>query len=1018
MPMTENFQKFTLLVVDDTPTNLALLAQIIELDLPEVRVLTARSAEDGLELAGRETIDGAFIDVQMPGMNGLEMCRRLRNRPATGDLPIVLMTAHLASPELRAEGLEAGAYDFIIQPISNLEMLARIKVMLRLCDNERQAPSRQQATQRQKDDHARRMRWLSGLLISGDGSLNSDRTLLEGLAETFPDPATMTDREFFGVLARDFPPAWRRTLLKLGLFEQVPLPLARQLSEIQDVAAVFEYLWRHDLVLRRECDRDICLLFKPDSRDFLRGLARQQLTAAEQTRVYQEAADWFEQQGDAPAALACLIPAQQYPAISRLFSQQALQLFDGVDHSRVADLSEEIPERIAAGCGWLALLKGMAQLRSMSLTADDWLELAYQRFSRDADERGCLLALTQQILQAVFLDGRFERCAERLPELRRLAATRMPEITARERLKVGFSLGLAELFPGGRPERVEDLLGDALAEARQRQLPRQQLELHLLRALTAYLQGRSVLARSAFEDARALCDRVGNQLEEMVLQVIACALLHGAGDLEGFVQQQQTFRALVARRIRRNTFFSALLGYLAAGLHLARGQEQKARELLEMSLSDGRAAAHAHLHSRILQFKGWLDARAGSVESARALLEEALKIRREAGEHGLRLENLLFSGLTWQALGKPERAREALEQGLAESRLMGEERLRPGFHVWLAVLHQQQGETAAARDQAVQGRDLLRRHRDPFFWGLTPDVLDILQTLLPDDGSRQFLAEIFEHQLGMGLDHRGQQLPLLKIRTLGGFQVELENRSCDLSRLGQPSRQLLALLTVASEQRLSSEVVMARLWPESSGEKARNSFDTAHSRLRKGLEEQFGKRIRDAYLVLEKGMLALRHVWIDSREFSSAMTRARYHLQRENNWQAERFLWTMDQLWHGEFLQGHEIPDELLVERRELIRLRLEQIGALAQRLIRTGQSDQAEVLLRKGLAIDPLQDALIRKLLEICQQRQDERAARVLLDDYQRALDREDYAPEEIEELVEALGAPGFTREHITKES
>ena len=99
MQITDSDKQFTLLLVDDNPTNLLLLTKIIELDLPDVRVLTAKSAMEGLELSGREQIDGAFIDVQMPHMSGLDMCRHLNDNPRTNGIPLVLMTAHLALSE-------------------------------------------------------------------------------------------------------------------------------------------------------------------------------------------------------------------------------------------------------------------------------------------------------------------------------------------------------------------------------------------------------------------------------------------------------------------------------------------------------------------------------------------------------------------------------------------------------------------------------------------------------------------------------------------------------------------------------------------------------------------------------------------------------------------------------------------------------------------------------------------------------------------------------------------------------
>ena len=121
-----------LLAVDDRPDNLFVLEQVVEEYLPEIKMITAGSAEAGLALAATEAIDGALIDVQMPGMNGIEMCRRLKSDPRTAPIHVILVTAHGATPELKAQGLEAGADDFITKPIDNVDLAAKVMVMLRL----------------------------------------------------------------------------------------------------------------------------------------------------------------------------------------------------------------------------------------------------------------------------------------------------------------------------------------------------------------------------------------------------------------------------------------------------------------------------------------------------------------------------------------------------------------------------------------------------------------------------------------------------------------------------------------------------------------------------------------------------------------------------------------------------------------------------------------------------------------------------------------------------------------------
>jgi len=125
-----------LLAVDDKPDNIFVIQQVVKRHLPDCDVLTAGNSREGLELAASHRPDGILLDVQMPAMDGIEMCRRLKSDERTASVPVILITAHQTTSELKARGLEAGADDFISKPIDNLELVARIKVMLRIKHSE------------------------------------------------------------------------------------------------------------------------------------------------------------------------------------------------------------------------------------------------------------------------------------------------------------------------------------------------------------------------------------------------------------------------------------------------------------------------------------------------------------------------------------------------------------------------------------------------------------------------------------------------------------------------------------------------------------------------------------------------------------------------------------------------------------------------------------------------------------------------------------------------------------------
>ncbi|MEO5327011.1 MAG: response regulator [Magnetococcus sp. THC-1_WYH] len=123
--------RYKLLLVDDKPDNLFVLRALLEELIPECDLFEATSADAGLTIAVGTPLDGALIDLRMPGMDGIEMCRRLAQNPRTANIPILLITAHDSTPQIRTRGLEAGARDFISKPIDARELTAKIQALLR-----------------------------------------------------------------------------------------------------------------------------------------------------------------------------------------------------------------------------------------------------------------------------------------------------------------------------------------------------------------------------------------------------------------------------------------------------------------------------------------------------------------------------------------------------------------------------------------------------------------------------------------------------------------------------------------------------------------------------------------------------------------------------------------------------------------------------------------------------------------------------------------------------------------------
>lgn len=124
-----------ILVIDDLPENVFMLQDRLESEGYEV--VTAYEGKTGIAKATSEMPDLILLDVMMPEMTGIEVCKILKQDPGTADIPIIIVTAKSGADDAK-EGLEAGAFDYIKKPFERVELLARINSALKLAEVHKQ----------------------------------------------------------------------------------------------------------------------------------------------------------------------------------------------------------------------------------------------------------------------------------------------------------------------------------------------------------------------------------------------------------------------------------------------------------------------------------------------------------------------------------------------------------------------------------------------------------------------------------------------------------------------------------------------------------------------------------------------------------------------------------------------------------------------------------------------------------------------------------------------------------------
>lgn len=120
-------EKFDILVVDDNPINLKLISDIIPTDKYNIRI--AKSGESCLEVFTFAPADLILLDIEMPGISGLEVCKKIRASDNNFNVPIIFLTAN-NEESLIAEAFKVGGSDYISKPFSTQELLVRVESQL------------------------------------------------------------------------------------------------------------------------------------------------------------------------------------------------------------------------------------------------------------------------------------------------------------------------------------------------------------------------------------------------------------------------------------------------------------------------------------------------------------------------------------------------------------------------------------------------------------------------------------------------------------------------------------------------------------------------------------------------------------------------------------------------------------------------------------------------------------------------------------------------------------------------
>ncbi|MDX9708999.1 MAG: AAA family ATPase [Trichloromonas sp.] len=850
--------------------------------------------------------------------------------------------------------------------------------------------------------------WIMGLVLIGRAFArfgeSAVRNRLHGMESLGQEQA----EEFFGdEVLSGLDGEMRHGLLRLALFDDLPLPLIARVSEDERLSELLAELSRQNLFVRAGEDGR-AYLFHHLFRDSLRKLGQRELAEEERQGALVRGGRWYLEEGRVEDALAALAEARDYPACAALLRDFGMALLGRNRLKSLETVLGTFPEAVMDEYAVFAFYYGMCLMDSRPERANTLLEQARCRFAAAGESRGELLASAQLILFHIFIDGRFNLAAPLLARaegiLTGLASTLPPVML----IQVSQALATGYYFLHGDGEAVRRHAGHAWDLAKAQGYDN-------LRAGITIIQGYHHAVRGHWESFRAKAEEAHellanprvSPLHRLSLRLMQLNLLSLQGDLVNYHRQRAVIEEIFSRDLLVKTTVGPLFWVLDIDVALAEGRLDEAESFVRMGLDSGYAAGNPHLRGMYRQYQAFLLALAERRPEALAAVDEALALRDEAGGRLFTAINRMILGAACARIGEPERAERLLEEAIRLCDDLDEHFTRIGALAFRGLLRLSLGRTEDAAADIRGALAGLRSNHLRHFYLATPSLL---QEFLAAAGRLGIEVEtarvIAARQLDLALLDKGRILPRLRIRTLGSLVMSLDRRMELREGVWSPAqRAFWALLLSAKEQSLPQERIQLGLWPESPADKSRASFDTLLSRARRVLDAACHPLSAKNYLELKRGVLSLTSCHAEDEDFSEEIVSGLRLARQGRPWQAGNCLYRGLRLWRGGYLRQVEAEDEeLLARRSELERLYLQGVLAWGGLLVASGREGEALDLYNEALRVDPTQHDLVKALYELHSRASAPTAARRVLEQYRRALARADYEPDEIDAIVESL--------------
>jgi len=642
----------------------------------------------------------------------------------------------------------------------------------------------------------------------------------------------------------------------LALLKDIKIDLAIQCHGNSSIAKFIMNLFDNNNFIKRSSSMHFSL--HPLYANWLSNICYNQLTRLDIELFLIQAADYELEHHNLTNALRYLIKAKTYSKLEQVIKENIDAFLVTKEEYSLFGILSDIPVTIFRNSLWMPLAYSIVT-KCISLDKTEGMLLhTLKNFQKHDNHIGVILSSCGLITYNSFISGDIVECRYHLDQVKSLLREHESELSQIKLLEVYTSILLGCLFTEAGCD-TKTILDKASALTNEIQAVNHKFVLNYLFFIYYEKTGNIGLSE---KHLNLLITSVNHSTVNSLKTLTIIMSIYFSFSENGHYKAQEILSSKIRQKARlyldRSLYLKVSLDVFDADNALHNGDTDQAERYIEIYSNLDLDSMPSSISSIIYAYKAVINAlrfEDGAEENANKALELSIESGFPKNTH---CKFIYFVGVVKTYLGKYKEAESNLLDVIAHAQETGNDRYNAAAHAYLSYLANNVGNKKDAKEYAVISIKYLKKSNSDFFRLALPEVMqNLLEHAHKDEIVADYTKDIAYNKHDKSFSSKKELIPLMEINAFGEMKITLSNHSLSTDALAGNFRLMIGILVSSKEYSINQETIQSYIWPSSSKEHARTSFDNLMSRYRKLLKDSFkGVNPKD-YITINNGIVRL-----------------------------------------------------------------------------------------------------------------------------------------------------------------